>query len=51
MCIAALQRATFFWPGDEPAGLVRWMCAWDTEPADVERFATVLADSGSSAGG
>ena len=28
--IAPLQRATFFWPWDEAAGLVRWMCAWDT---------------------
>ncbi|HVI94324.1 MAG TPA: hypothetical protein VM753_09975, partial [Anaeromyxobacter sp.] len=49
--IAPLQRAFFFWPWDEQAGLVRWMCAWDTEPADVERFAAVLADSGSAAAG
>ncbi len=44
--IAPLQQATFFWPWDEAAGLVRWMCAWDTEPADVERFARVLAGPG-----
>jgi threonine aldolase len=49
--IAPLQRATFFWPWDEQAGLVRWMCAWDSEPADVERFAAALADSGSAAAG
>jgi threonine aldolase len=49
--IAPLQRATFFWPWDEHAGLVRWMCAWDTEPADVERFAAVLADSASPPAG
>jgi threonine aldolase len=42
--IATLQRATFFWPWDEQAGLVRWMCAWDTESGDVERFAAVLGD-------
>jgi threonine aldolase len=43
--IAPLQKVTFFWPWDERAGLVRWMCAWDTEPGDVERFAAVLAGS------
>jgi threonine aldolase len=37
--IAPLQRRTFFWPWDEEAGIVRWMCAWDTEPEDVDRFA------------
>jgi threonine aldolase len=44
--IAPLQRATFFWPWDEAAGLVRWMCAWDTEPGDVSRFAATLAGPG-----
>lgn len=41
--IAPLQRETFFWPWDERAGTVRWMCAFDTEPGDVGRFAGVLA--------
>lgn len=36
--IAPLQRRTFFWPWDEAAGIVRWMCAFDTEPEDVDRF-------------
>jgi len=44
--IAPLQAETFFWPWDEAAGLVRWMCAWDTAPADVARFAAVLARPG-----
>ena len=44
--IAPLQQATFFWPWDEAAGLVRWMCAWDTEPGDVARFAATLATPG-----
>ncbi len=38
----ALQRETFFWPWDERAGLVRWMCAFDTEPADIPRFMEAL---------
>jgi len=37
-----LQRETFFWPWDERAGLVRWMCAFDTEPTDVQRFVETL---------
>jgi threonine aldolase len=37
--VAPLQRETFFWPWDERSGLVRWMCAFDTAPEDVERFA------------
>ncbi len=37
-----LQRETFFWPWDERAGLVRWMCAFDSEPGDVQRFMEAL---------
>jgi threonine aldolase len=40
--IAPLQQATFFWPWDEAAGVVRWMCAFDTEPEDVDRFVAQL---------
>jgi len=40
--IAPLQRETFFWPWDEGRGVVRWMCAFDTEPEDVRRFAAQL---------
>jgi len=37
-----LQRETFFWPWDERAGLVRWMCAFDTEAEDIQRFTETL---------
>jgi len=40
--IEPLQRETFFWPWDERSGVVRWMCAFDTEPEDVIRFAATL---------
>ncbi|HET9597314.1 MAG TPA: beta-eliminating lyase-related protein [Anaeromyxobacteraceae bacterium] len=40
--VAPLQRETFFWPWDEAGGVVRWMCAFDTEPEDVRRFAAQL---------
>jgi threonine aldolase len=38
----SLQRETFFWPWDEREGLVRWMCAFDSEPGDVDRFVARL---------
>jgi threonine aldolase len=37
-----LQQETFFWPWDERAGLVRWMCAWDSTAGDIERFVATL---------
>lgn len=37
--IAALQQRWRFLVWDEPDGLVRWMCAWDTRPEDVDAFA------------
>lgn len=37
-----LQRETFFWPWDERAGLVRWMCAFDTQPADIQHFVQTM---------
>lgn len=40
--VPILQAETFFWPWDERAGLVRWMCAWDTTEADIERFTAAL---------
>ncbi len=40
--VEPLQRETFFWPWDERAGLVRWMCAFDTEPDDIRRFVETL---------
>jgi threonine aldolase len=36
--IAPLQAETFFWPWDEAEGIVRWMCAFDTEEADIVKF-------------
>jgi threonine aldolase len=44
--VEPLQRETFFWPWDERAGLVRWMCAFDTEPEDVDRFVGSLRKVG-----
>ena len=40
--IEPLQQESFFWPWDEQAGLVRWMCAWDSTPEDVDRFVALL---------
>lgn len=40
--IAPLQQASFFWPWDERAGTVRWMCAFDTTAEDVQRFAATV---------
>jgi len=37
-----LQRETFFWPWDERAGLVRWMCAFDSRPEDIEHFVATM---------
>lgn len=39
-----LQRRFRFYTWDQNSGEVRWMCAWDTAPADVEAFATAIAD-------
>jgi threonine aldolase len=41
--VETVQRQAFFWPWDERSGLVRWMCAFDTQPADVARFAAILS--------
>ena len=40
--VEPMQKQTFFWPWDEREGLVRWMCAWDSRPEDVERFVQIL---------
>lgn len=37
--IEPLRDWCFFWDWDRPRGQVRWMTAWDTEAADIERFA------------
>lgn len=41
-----LQRETFFWPWDARAGLVRWMCAFDSTPGDIDRFVATLRRMG-----
>jgi threonine aldolase len=47
---AAIERLLGELPGEHPfyvwdegANEVRWMCAWDTEPDDVDRFAGAIA--------
>ena len=35
---SALQDWSFFWDWDVSTSQVRWMTAWDTSPADIERF-------------
>jgi threonine aldolase len=40
--VEPLQKETFFWPWDERQGLVRWMCAFDTQPEDITRFVGIL---------
>lgn len=44
--LAPLQAEMFFWPWDERQGLVRWMCAFDSEPEDIERFVDLLRKMG-----
>jgi threonine aldolase len=43
--IERLQREWPFYVVDPDDGLVRWMCAWDTTPADVDAFATAVAEA------
>jgi threonine aldolase len=46
---AELQRETHFYVWDEHTGEVRWMCAWDTTPDDVDAFAAAIASALASA--
>ena len=46
--LAPLQAESFFWPWDEQAGLVRWMCAWDSQPEDIQGFVAALRRQGGS---
>ncbi len=41
--IEPLQEWCFFWPWDVTRNQVRWMTAWDTTVADVDRFAAGVA--------
>ena len=38
-----LQQEFDFYEWDDVTGEVRWMCAWDTTEADVDRFAAAVA--------
>jgi threonine aldolase len=44
--VEPLQAESFFWPWDERAGLVRWMCAWDSRAEDIEAFVATLKRHG-----
>ena len=39
-----LQARSHFYIWDETTGVVRWMTAFDTTEADVDRFATAVAE-------
>jgi threonine aldolase len=39
-----LQEHAAFYVWDEGSGEVRWMCAWDTTPEDVDAFAAAAAE-------
>ncbi|MEU8567213.1 low specificity L-threonine aldolase [Streptomyces pathocidini] len=39
-----LQKRFRFYFWDEPAGLVRWMCSYDTTEQDVDSFTTALTE-------
>ncbi|MBI5201650.1 MAG: low specificity L-threonine aldolase [Elusimicrobia bacterium] len=40
--IPKLQARSFFYVWDEDAGIVRWMCSFDTTPSDIRRFVARL---------
>ena len=37
-----------FYVWDETTGVARWMCAWDTKPADVDDFAALVSAAASA---
>lgn len=41
---ARLQKRYRFYEWDEHTGEVRWMCAWDTTPEDVDGFVAAIAE-------
>jgi threonine aldolase len=40
-----LQQDWSFYTWDERTGEVRWMCSWDTTPADVDAFAKAIGQA------
>ncbi|HYH61718.1 MAG TPA: low specificity L-threonine aldolase [Solirubrobacterales bacterium] len=45
---AASEAEHPFYVWDDAEGIVRWMCAWDTTPTDVDQFCALIASSVSS---
>ena len=43
--IEELQKKYWFYVWDHRTGQVRWMCAWDTKPEDVDGLLTALSDA------
>ncbi len=43
--IAKLQKRFFFYVWDEEKSVVRWMCSFDTSPADVRKFAKLVRNT------
>ena len=43
--IAPLQDRYPFYVWDEPRDEVRWMCAWDTPPQEVDGFAAAIRET------
>lgn len=41
--LEAWPSAHPFYVWDKPGNVVRWMCAWDTQPEDVEEFSRAIA--------
>lgn len=41
---ARLQQRFRFYTWDQVTGEVRWMCSWDTTEADLDAFATAIAE-------
>ncbi len=48
---ARLQERWPFYVWNEATGEVRWMCAWDTTPEDVDTFAADVASKAGAAAG
>ena len=40
----ALQERFHFYTWNQESGEVRWMCAWDTTPEDVDAFAAAIGE-------
>ena len=39
-----IRKRVRFYDWDRAAGEVRWMCAWDTTPSDVDGFVTAIRE-------